>query len=144
MGLSTIKQRINKQKVIICKRDKTDRLVAMGPDQYIQMGEPHILNDKIIDPEGAKQIQRKLNQHTSAWIKITDLGGEWNHTKRFRETALNKTASIPSLSLLVKDYKKIGEGDTPKARPVVASQGSMNFHLNRYLSQSQTNLGGLR
>ena len=66
---------------------------------------------------------------------MTGFGANWNHSKRFGETAINKTANIPPLRLLIKDHKPIKPGQLPKTRPVVASQSSMNLHLNNILSE---------
>ena len=98
------------------------------------MGEPHVKMDKILKPGESEQMQKAMNQHISAWVKMTDLGGgDWNYTKRFRETTIKKTANIPLLSLLVKEHKPVKEGEVPKVRLVVASQASMNLQFEKFI-----------
>ena len=135
MGLKSLQQRKKKQELIICKSDKSDKLVAVGPGEYLEMGAAHIGNDCMLKPGEADSIQKVINEHTSAWIKILGVGKSWNHTKRFRETMLNKTAAIPNLSLLIKDHKPVKPGEIPKSRPVCASNESMNIHLSNLMSE---------
>ena len=99
------------------------------------MGEVHVGDDKVISESEASKIQTTLNQHTAAWLKITNVGEKWKHARRYRETTINKTASIPPLSLLIKDHKPVKQGELPKTRPVIASQASMNIHMNNLLSE---------
>ena len=66
---------------------------------------------------------------------MLNIGEAWTHKERYRETMLNKTASVPSLSILVKDHKQVGQGELPKSRPVCSSGESMNLHLNNIVSE---------
>ena len=93
---------------MICISDKTGKLIAVHPDIYQQMGEVHTAGDRIIADWECQDIQKRLNHQTSAWIEMTRLGQQWEHEDRFRETCINKSASIPALSLLIKDHKQMG------------------------------------
>ena len=85
------------------------------------MRKVHVGIDRVISDWEASTIQRTLNQHTSAWLKMLGAGENWGHESRFRETCLNQTASIPALSLLIKDHKRTEPVDLPKTRPVCGS-----------------------
>ena len=93
----------------------------------------HTKGDKVITYRETHDIQKRLNHHTTAWIKMVKLGQQWDHGERFRETCLNRSASVPALSLLIKVHKLIKEGAIPKTRPVCSSTGSMNIHISNLI-----------
>ena len=84
------------------------------------------VNDKIISDDEAAKIQSTLNNHTAAWMKMVNLGDRWKHSRRYRETALNKTASVPPLSILIKDHKQVAPNSLTKTCSVVSYGQSMN------------------
>ena len=79
-------------------------------------------------------MQRILNGHMSQWIKVVGCGDNWSQMDRFRSTTLNTDATIPPLYILIKDHKKPNSDGTPKTRPVVSGNSSMNVHLNNLLA----------
>ena len=65
------------------------------------MGAVHVGDDDILKPGEAEDIQDLLNQNTSAWCKILNIGETWSHGEKFRETTINNTASVSSINILV-------------------------------------------
>ena len=123
MGLQSLQKKIKENQVVICKSDKTSKLIAVHPDIYQKMGEDHVKGDIQICKWEIHCTQKGLNQHTATWLKMLRMGDQWGHRERFRETCLNKTASVPSLSLLIKDHKQVKLGEVHKTRSVCGSQG---------------------
>ena len=74
--LSKITNRVKEGEIIIWKTGKTDKLVAVDPDQYIVMGMEHVGQNRQIDWKEAGQVQKTLNSHTSYWLKILNVGAD--------------------------------------------------------------------
>ena len=134
-GLKKLRKRIKEGEIIVVKTDKSGKLAVVAVEDYIKMGEIHTSNDKEVDEEKSKEIQRKLNGNVSMWLKITNIGEDWNHGDRFRETCINHSCTISSMYLLIKDHKTVKEGELPPTRPVCSSCGSMGVHLSNILSE---------
>ena len=135
MGLDSVMKKVSSQEVIICKSDKTGKLIPVSPQTYAAMGEIHTKKDRVISEWETHVIQKELNNHTSAWLRMLQAGENWGHGKIYRGTCLNNTASVPTLSLLIKDHKPVEPGELPKTRLVVGSQAGMNLHLNNLISE---------
>ena len=99
------------------------------------MGKVHVQKDTEIDEDKAREIQRKLNGHVSMWLKITNMGLDWNHCDRMRETCINHSCSVASMYLLIKDHKTVKKGELPSTRPVCSGCSSMGVHLSNLLSE---------
>ena len=66
---------------------------------------------------------------------MVNLGSNWNHKSRMRETLLRKSYQVPPLSLLIKDHKVMNEEGLPSTRPVVSACRGMNVPLSDLLSE---------
>ena len=93
LGLKSLQERVKKQEIVICKSDKSGKLVAVGPGEYLELDAQHIKDDRRL-AQGEVEDLKVINQHTASWIKITKLGESWRQTKRFKETMLNDTANV--------------------------------------------------
>ena len=82
-----------------------------------------------------ESIQSRLNGHTSMWVKLLNLGQNWKHEDRMRESLIHKSHQIPVMSLLVKDHKANGPDGLPSTRPVVGACKGMNVPLSDLLSE---------
>ena len=87
--------------------------MAVGPVEYLAMGTVHAGGDDVLKPGEAEDIQDLLNENTSAWCKILNIGETWNHGEKFRETTINNSTSVPSLRIFVKDHKPVKERELP-------------------------------
>lgn len=101
----------------------------------MKLGEAYCGNDKNIMWDKVEEIKKKVNCHTSMWVKITGACKNWNQIDRVRETLINHSNMVPPMYLLLKDYKKIIEGELPSTRPVVSGCNGLNFNLNNLLSE---------
>ena len=138
-----LKRRVNNNSVVICKSDKTGRMIAMSREAYLKAGKEHTEKDLITTREECRLKQRILNGHMSQWLKISRAGSNWGHEDRFRSVTINKSASVPPLYCLVKDHKKMGPGGIPRTRPVVSGNMGANVHLNNLISDLIEPIAGI-
>ena len=135
LGLKSLQEMIKKQEIVVLKSDKSGNFLVVGPGESLAMGAAHIGEDPLLKAGEAESTQILINELTSAWGKILGIGEAWKHSRRFTETTINSTANVPSLSILVKDHKSVGEGELPKSRPVCSSGESMELHLQNLISE---------
>ena len=70
LGLISLRKRITNQELVICRSEKSGKLIAIGPGEYLAMGAVHIGDDRPLKEGEADKIQQTLNEHTSAWINM--------------------------------------------------------------------------
>ena len=133
-GLRKLRKRIKDGNLMVILTDKSGKLAVTTVENYIKMGEVHVKKDTEVDDDKAKEIQRKTNGHVSMWIKMTNMGENWNHTARIRETCINHSCCVCPMYLLVKDHKLVKPGELPPTRPVCSGCSSMGVHLSNILS----------
>ena len=85
-GQKKLQKRIKDKEILVVPTDKTGKLIVASVEAYKKMGEAHTNKDIEIQWENVKEIQRQLNGHTSCWIKIGNMGENWNQVWRIRET----------------------------------------------------------
>ena len=134
-GLKSLKKRVGSGELVITETDKTSNFFVCSQEVYKQLGEVHTRGDEEVTWEQADRIQHILNGHTSMWCKMTGLGSNWGQEARMRETLINHTVQVPTMSLLVKDHKDVPEGALPPTRPVVSGCSSMNRNISDILSE---------
>ena len=134
-GLVKLRRRIKEKEIFVILTDKTGKLAVVTREIYEEMGSVHTDKDREIQCEEIRDTQRRLNGHTSSWIKISGMGENWNHTERIRETCINWSYCVAPMHLLYKDHKERREGEVLKSRPVVSSCSGMGIHLNNILSE---------
>ena len=132
-GLMSLKKRIKSGDLVILQTDKTGSFAACSTDAYRQMGMEHLRGHREVTWEKAGETQRKLNGHTSMWVKMTGLGQELGQVERMRETFLSKSVQVPPMYLMVKDHKVVQPGSLPSTRPVVSGCKSMNLFDERLM-----------
>ena len=134
-GLAKLLKLIREGVLLVLLTDKSGKLAVSTVESYLKMGQEHIKEDKEVDQETVRRVQRRLNGHMSMWLKMSCQGEAWNHQDRMRETCLNSSCSISPLHLLIKDHKKTEPGDLPRTRPVCDGTSGMDVHLSNHLSE---------
>ena len=71
----------------------------------------------------------------SMFLKMFEVGSNWAHQDRFRESTLHKSQEVPLMTLLLKDHKVVEPGALPKTRPVVAANRGLNVPLSDVISE---------
>ena len=129
-GLKKLKKRSDEGEIVVCATDKSGRLCVMPMEMYQELGRVHTVKDTEVDDQFVSDTQRRLNGHVSMWIKCLDMGADWKHQDRLRETQINKSQCVAPFYLLVKDHKS-GPLST---RPVCGAVNGMDVHLSNILS----------
>ena len=135
-GLVSLARRAKAGEVVIIETDKTGKFAILSREDYMAAGMVHTSKDEEVTEEYVKSNQRVLNGHCSLWLKIFNVGQDWMHQARHRETKINKSCCIPILRLLFKDHKtwSPSDGTPPPTRPVFAANSGMNVHFSDLLS----------
>ena len=134
-GVKSLLRRVKEGDIVVIQTDKSGILVVMSMEEYLKAGTVHTAKDDETNHEFAKENQRLLNGHSSMYLKIFNVGSDWNHETRHRETKLNKSCAIPVLRLLFKDHKNWKPSDgPPPTRPVCGANTGMNVHFSDLLS----------
>ena len=133
-GLKKLRKRIEEGELIVCQTDKSGRLCVMPMGMYVEAGDSHTASDLEVDGEFVKKTHRKLNGHVSMWIKCLNMGEDWKHQDRLRETQINHSNNVAPLYLLVKDHKEYSGSGPPKTRAVCRAINGMDVHLSNILS----------
>ena len=133
-GLLKLRKRIKDSEIVIMLTDKSGKFVITTPEIHDKMGEVHTRKDREISEEKVKELQRYQNGHVAMWLKMGQVGANWDHQDRFRETCINQSSNVSSFSLLVKDHKKVPEGELPSTRPLCNGSEGMGVHFSNLLS----------
>ena len=93
-GLKKLRNRIKKGELVIVKTDKSGKLMAMRKEDYLQFGIKGVGNDRKVDREEARKIERQINNHTRFWIKMVNMGENHGHFSRINESKINNSESL--------------------------------------------------
>ena len=133
-GLKKLSKRIRDREIFLMLTDKSGKFAVVSPEIYLKMGLVHTKKDKQISWEKVNELQREQNGHCSMWLKMSNMGENFQHEARLRETCLNKSCNVSSFHLMLKDHKKVAIGDLPQTRPLCNGSGGMGVHFNNILS----------
>ena len=95
------------------------------------MAEDHTKKDKEITREEAKEMEKRLNQHTMAWSLIWNSGVDHNHQGRIITSKTSHSENKAVLTLLYKDHKEI----PGKTRHVATGNESNTLGLSNCVSE---------
>ena len=129
-GLKKLRNRVKKGEIIIVKTDKSGKLMAMKKEDYLKFGIKGVGSDRKVDRNEAKKIERKINDHTRFWIKMTNLGENHGHYQRMNESKINNSESLAPRYYMYKDHKCGGGW-----RPVVSGCSSGTLGLSNLISE---------
>ena len=116
-----MRKRVKFWKLVIVETDKTVKFAILTMDDYLAAGMVHASKDEEVTEAFVKNNQLVLNGHCSVWLIIFNVGQDWMHQARHRETKLNKSCCILVLQLLFKDHKSWSpsDGTPPSTRTFV-------------------------
>ena len=104
-GLKYLKERVKAGEIIICATDKSGQFAILSREQYIKAGEEHTKNDKEINIEESKSVERELNGHMRWWGEMTGLGEQWDQKDMSVRNLLNDALPTCPMTLMVKVHK---------------------------------------
>ena len=64
-GLRSLLKQIKAGELVVCKSDKSGKLVVLATEIYKKMGLVHVGDDRLIHYKDTKRIKKILNAHTS-------------------------------------------------------------------------------
>ena len=143
-GLRKLKKRIKDGEIVVMLTDKSGKLAVSDVESYMEMGAVHTSKDTEVGDETVRKIQRLYNGHTSMWLKMANVGENWDHEDRLRESCLQNTNNVPPMYLLAKDHKIREPGQLPATRPVVSGCSGMQLSLSNLLSDHLESLANSR
>ena len=120
-GLDSLQKRVKEGELVIMKTDKSGKLVPIDRDVYVEMGKAHTSGDEEITMAEVLKMSEDIDNHSSAYLRMFNMGEAWGHQKRLRRSFLGGQAPSP-MYLLIKDHKKWDPEGPPKqikTRPVV-------------------------
>ena len=135
-GIKALKERTAKGEVVVCHTDKSGKFAIMPLETYTKMGSVHTANDRKASEEDLNEIQREVNHHVRMLLKVFNVGaihGD-NNEDRCRSGFTSSAACPPVLSLMVKDHKKIQEGQPVPSRPVVGILDTVISRLSNLIT----------
>ena len=65
-----MRQRIKNQEIVILKTDKSGKITIADRESYLKMGKKLNGEDKKIERENLKIMERKINEHTKCGPKL--------------------------------------------------------------------------
>ena len=135
-GLKSLKKRVKEGSLVVLPTDKSGRFAVMSRETYLKAGTKHTAKDELVGSEQISRTQAVLNGSVSMLIKFFQVGKEWDHVGRMRETMLNESLAICPLYLTMKDHKGwvMESGKVPPTRPIAGGNAGMNIHLSELLS----------
>ena len=87
------------------KTDKSSKFAVTTEQEYINMGQEHIKNDKQLSRQEILEIEDNLNGHTRAWAQIWNSGDNHDHMGRIMASKTTHSENIADLYLMYKDHK---------------------------------------
>ena len=120
--------RINKE-IIVLKTDKSGKLTIIEREKYLELGKVQNAQDRKIEREELRKIERKINEQTKMWLKILNAGESHGHFSRIKNSKTIESETAASKYFMFKDHKSGGG-----YRPVVSGCSSDTLGLSGLLS----------
>ena len=135
-GLRSLKTRVKEGEIVVLPTDKTGKFAVMSRDYYEKSGLSHTQNDEEVGLDKIKVEQREINGHVAMLIKIFNIGGNWGHEERIRETMMGESMEVCPVQLLYKDHKGWDptKGGIPPTRHVAGGHVGIGLHLSEIVS----------
>ena len=114
IGLKRIQKRIKDGDLVVLKTDKSGKMSVTDRDNYVQMGQEHVKNDKIITREEVKKTDKVMNEHSAAWCNMWGTGKHHGQEDRILSSKMTRSENTAKLYLTHKDHKK----EPGKTRPI--------------------------
>ena len=131
-GLKSLKKKIKDGDIIVLKTDKSGKLCVASRDAYVKMGMIHTEKDKKIGWNEIQEMEKQINGHSVAWVKMHNTGEHHGHHDRVIDSKVSRSKNLSTMYLVVKDHKK----EPGKSRPIVTGCSGNT----RALSNSVSNL----
>ena len=129
-GLKSLRQRIEKEEILVIKTDKSSKLAVIETSKYLEMERENRGKDKKISREEMKSREKTLNEHTEMWVRMTRAGENHGHESRVRKSRTSNSKNTASLYYMYKDHKR-----EIKFRDVASGSTSNTLGLSNVISE---------
>ena len=103
--LKSLGKKSKEGELVVIETDKTGKFMLMGRQEFLDAGDIHTKEDKVIDKKGLSKVERKLNAACSLFIKIFRVGEAKGYTERHRSNSITLSSNPSNMKLLHKDHK---------------------------------------
>ena len=131
-GVKKLRKRVKNKEIVIYQTDKSGKLCVATPEAYKRQGDKHVASDKVVDCKEIEESQKELSCPLRAYNLMFSAGrdqGEKGQASVGRAKEL-KSQTIPIMSQLLKDHKKVPVGTDPPTRPVCGGSSSINGEVS--------------
>ena len=119
-GMKSLQKRIKKEGLVVMKTDKSGKMSVTRRENYLEMGEDHTKEDKLISREKIREIDKLMSEHSIAWCSMWGTGRNHDQEDRVISSKTSKSENRAKLYLTYKDHKKI----PGKTRPIGTANSS--------------------
>ena len=134
-GLKSLKAEIKDKTLVVFETDKSGRFAVDSAQNYITSGVPHTSSDPSITMEDHKQIERTMNAHAVALVRMTQAGMAQRDTDRINGNMIISDSHPPPLYTTRKDHKSCDNEEIgPPTRPICGATSSANGRLSYLLN----------
>ena len=124
-------KKIGEDKLLVMKTDKSGKLSVTNKEKYLEMGMVHVGDDREVGRERIRDIDKLMNEHSTAWVNIWKMGENHEHTDRIITSKTSRSENTAKLYLAYKDHKKEPE----KTRPIGTANTSNTRALANCVSE---------
>ena len=92
----------------------------------------HVRKDTVVTPDGVREGELIMNNHSRSWVRLANIGGGHNHEWRVNRALVTNFSTIPPLIGMRKDHKTNINNDPvlgPKLRPLCPANVAPNASL---------------
>ena len=129
-GLRKLRKRIANHEILVLKTDKSGKLAVINRDYYTKLGLDKCREDRRIDRESVRQIERRINDQSKFWVRMLNSGINHNQTERIMKSKVCSPENPAPKHFMYKDHKVEGG-----YRPVVGGCNSDTLGLSNTLSE---------
>jgi len=129
-GLRKLRKRIKNKEILAIKTDKSGKLTVIKRDLYEKLGNEKCKQDRVIDDQEHRRIEKRINDHVRFWTRMMNTGMNHDHLERIIASKQSESENAASKYFMFKDHKAEGG-----YRPVVSGCNSDTLGLSNTLSE---------
>ena len=107
-GLRKLKKRIENHEILTLKTDKSGKMTVINRDEYEKMGKDSCKNDREINRDEHRNIEKRINEHSRFWCRMLNSGLNHNHQERIEKSKLCSSENAAPKYFIFKDHKVEG------------------------------------
>ena len=104
-GLKSLKKRIQEGELVILKTDKSGKLCVATVENILRWAW-NMLRDKLISRKKIEEMEKEINGHSTAWVKMHGNGTNNGHTDRVIDSKTTRSKNLSTMYIVYKDHKK--------------------------------------